>query len=149
MNAPKKIEKFLEDNADLSIECIKYEELIKNPAKTLQKLYQFIGLSYSSKILDINLNEQINGKYGDTNIKTKNYKKILNLRPETKRFSRWSNFFAGYLDFLGEDFMLKYGYVHDIRLKPTLVFKRYLKKVKKEELFLKNSIYNKFNSLSP
>jgi hypothetical protein len=78
----------------------------------MAKIYDFIGLAFDPSYLDYSKNEKFKGKYGDpTGIHESNTPKVksINNWESLKSHPYWSEFLFGYSDYLGAEFLKKYG----------------------------------------
>jgi len=134
--------------------------LIENTSKEVNILYNWIGIEYSENILDVSKNTKYKGKYGDPfqNSEEK-YSDIKNKVVQNKISKPFTDFIKGYANFLGKDFLLKYGnYIQEeSSLKKTKSFSYFMHintrktdnyNFKKElKYFLKEVYFSVFNEL--
>jgi Sulfotransferase family len=123
LSAPFLLQDFLNKNKENNnVHEIYYEKLIENPGFEIEKIFDWIGLEYRSDFLNYSNNKKYHGKLGDPK-GIKQSETPVNNSNETwiKKFSDpyWMNFFEGYSDFLGRDFLKEYGGYTSVSFKPT------------------------------
>lgn len=109
--APFVINNFWKANInDENVYALKYEEILENPKLEIKKIYKWIGIEYSDKVLNISRNEKYKGMFGDPYQNSKlGYKEAKN-RSKQKKLSKFHNsILSGYYAFLGQDFLDEYG----------------------------------------
>lgn len=128
--APKQIHTFCEKNKNnKNVYTLRYEDLTANPIDEVKKLYDWIGISFSSSVLNTENNSKYKGIYGDpyqnsevgyTHAKAASHAKKLT--PE------FVGFLNGYVNYLREDFLLEYGNykVKDLKPKKTRAFSQFV-----------------------
>lgn len=148
--APKKIEDFITANKDSkNVYSVTYEDLIDSPENGVKKLYENLGISYTSEVLSLKNNEQYKGSLGDKNLNSSvSFSEIKQKVQKPNLNSELKMFLQGYLHYLGSDFLKDYGYeTFDFELKETKIFKEYLSVSKNTEETFNNHLFNKFNNI--
>lgn len=148
LNAPFTLNTFLKNQRhNPNVLSLRYEDVLANPKQEIQNLYQQLGIPFHPRVLDINLNEKIHGKFGDPNLQKMSNKQVIVQHSEPKLNECLSNFLSGYTHFLGIDFMQEYGkYKPDIYgNKKTKEFTNFFDHAKSEMDIFTKSIHQKFN----
>lgn len=113
--APYNIQSFLDLNHNLkNIKEIQYEQLVDDPEKVTEELYNWLTIKFNSRVMDFSKNNKVAGIYGDDVYKTNSLGKV-----ESSGIHSWKgkcnieplkSFFIDYNDYLTVDFIEKYGY---------------------------------------
>lgn len=135
--APFLIQEFADKNLhNPNVAVVRYEDFINNPDSFLVNIFNWLGISYDKSYLDYNQNFKLQGKYGDP-IGVKKFSTITNENQNVwnGKFKEeyWSDFFMGYADYLGADFLNKYGDYNAPLIKRTQSFKDF-------EFYFKNNL---------
>lgn len=119
LEAPFLIQKFLDAYGSLeNVMEVKYEDIVKSPEAHIERIYTWLGISYSDKVLNFKENDQIKGIFGDDVYKVKRDESYSDM-PNSKSLHNWEfrviekqhrRFFTGYEKELGEEFLAHYGY---------------------------------------
>lgn len=116
MVAPFAIQKFCEKHKQSSnVLEVKYENIVLDPNKYVREIYDWAGLTYSENVLNIGKNDKVGGIFGDDVYKENPASSILedknaNWEKKIRNNKDLSLFFTEYRDFLGNEFIEKYGY---------------------------------------
>lgn len=122
--APKKLNQFLDKNFDNSnVLEVKYENLINPESKELERIYSWIGIPFSKKVLNISDNDKYKGKYGDPY--QNGEKQHARSRPE-QMDKTLKQFIRGYAEYLGKDFLSEYGDYSFAKPRKTMAFKYFI-----------------------
>ncbi|MCU4175093.1 sulfotransferase family protein [Carboxylicivirga sp. N1Y90] len=132
--APKLLHQFtIEQKKNRNVVSIQYEELLSNPEHHTKQLYKWLNLPYNAEILNYSNNLKFKGKMGDpTGIianKIPNSSHI-DLWKETYNEKKWKDFFNGYANFLGSDFLNAYGEYDQINERFSKKFDQFIKQSK-------------------
>jgi hypothetical protein len=111
-------------NGAENVYTLHYEELIQRPELEVPRLFKWLGLEYVESYLDYSGNKKGNGKFGDKSALFAEGKPIQKKErwQEKMHTQRWKDFFIGYADYLGLEFLNEYGYPLDITPKRTTQF---------------------------
>jgi hypothetical protein len=85
-----------------NLQCLSYEELVKDTEVITRKLYKWIGIPFEQACLDTSINKKVLGKYGDpfiNGLKKQNH--------ETP--SQFHDFLKGYAHYLGSEYLEDFG----------------------------------------
>ena len=130
MSAPGLIQGFLDDNKDNEDQVMEvfYEDLVTESDDRVKKLYDWLGLVYSSEVLDYSRNKKYQGTMGDpTGVR-------LNKAPDSKGQDKWkarlenpywNDFIRGYIQAVGENKLRQFGYDPGIPGESSEVFSEY------------------------
>ena len=140
---PSSIDSFERKNSnDSQTYFLTYEELLQNTELVVGKLYKWLDIPFDKTVLEAENNDKFKGKYGDPFLNsTVGYKKAR----DTARMKELNNqqelFLKGYANFLGKDFLIKYGdfRLEHIEFENTLAFKHFI--------HLRNHGFEQFNFL--
>lgn len=123
LNGPFLIQKFLDENhSNPNIIEVFYEKLTKEPEKEIKRVYAWLGLEFTEEVLNYKNNNKVSGLMGDKKGFIQK-DKIIDVKSPVKWSKFWNVFFVGYLDFLGETFLMRYGnYKFNFKLYPTTEF---------------------------
>jgi hypothetical protein len=126
--APKQIHAFCEKNKkNKNVYTLCYEDLTTNLADEVKKLYDWIGISFTTMVLNTENNNKYKGKYGDpyqnaaveANVLIKDAQK-KEIAPDFKKF------IIGYKHYLSTEFLKAYGDYSLSECHPTKVFNDYM-----------------------
>lgn len=119
LTAPRLLQAFLEKNQlNDNIYEIKYEDIVRSPDSSIQKIYQWMDITYSPEVLNFANNIQARGIFGDDVYKVEREESYKGV-PSIKSLDKWKrqlkkksfkDFIGGYSNYLGSDFLKKYGY---------------------------------------
>ncbi|MEM5564596.1 sulfotransferase [Psychroserpens sp. AS72] len=127
---PKQIHAFSEKHStNHNVYTLRYEDLIKDTAEEIKKVYEWIGITYHLGVPDTSNNKKYKGKFGDPyqnsekpfgEIKTENKQKALN--------KMFKDFLIGYENYLGSEFLIAYGNykVIEVKQKQTRAFNYFM-----------------------
>lgn len=109
--APKRLNKFsVKERSNTYVYSLKYEDLIVNTSKEVEKLYKWIGLNYTDAILDVSNNIKYKGEYGDPYQNSEFNDTLENEVSKNKVLTKtFISFIEGYSSFLGTTFLKEYG----------------------------------------
>lgn len=146
LKAPIIIDDFLEKYKSYSnIYEISYEELIDDEIKETKKIYDWLGIDFSSSYIDFSSNHKIKGKFGDPYINANLTKdQIVNLKPDLLRWQK--KFILGYGHYLEQRKFLNYSYSYTGRKTANFQYFRYL--VRSQNSFKENLKMNLYKILS-
>jgi hypothetical protein len=112
LRGPLLLQNFIDKNKSENILEIHYEDIVNNTHIEIEKIYDWLGLKFDINVLNYSSNKKFTGKFGDqqgmkkynsaTNENIDEWKTLLN-----HKF--WRNFMQGYLFYLGDPFISKYG----------------------------------------
>lgn len=127
LNAPFLMHDFILNHSDRNTMVITYEALIDEPENEVAKLYNWLGIEFHEGVLNFASNTKTDGIFGDKSRKLKKGEVVKNNEKWQEKFrdSSWKNFFLGYLDYLGADFLEAYGYPAGFSGKKTRAFDTY------------------------
>ena len=118
---------------------INYEQLVNEPKKELEKIFEYLGLDFNEKIIENFQNSKLSGRMGDPN-KYKHKKLETNLNDKWKKtFNTKSRrkYVKRYLNYLGNEIINSLGYNKN----------KLLDEIKKNKNDYKKSFFDKFNEL--
>ncbi|WP_417371368.1 sulfotransferase family protein [Gelidibacter japonicus] len=148
LNAPYLIQEFLETHSKNSkVLSLNYETLVEEPEKVLSDLYERLGISFSTNVLQLDKNDKTVGKYGDPNIQKTTHAKIQSTKDAIVLSKEMEHFLKGYAAYLGAEFLESYGNYGAAaeKSKATKVFAKFLTEAEKQNAIFKESIYQKHN----
>ncbi|SRX75400.1 sulfotransferase family protein [Aequorivita antarctica] len=122
LEAPRLMQLFLMNNSgNKNIIAVKYEDLLVKKESEIRRICDFIDVKFKNDFLVANTS-QITGGFGDPNLLNSEHK-----RSEFTSFDdeKSNDLVKGYLSYLGQDFLQKYGYNVGSH-KQTLLFRRFL-----------------------
>lgn len=127
--APFLLQKFIKERCDdPSLLVSSYEAITNSPALESKRVYQWLGIEFREKYLDYSKNEKFKGKYGDPVGIHKSNKPIKRAEGWLSKLNDpyWKDFFIGYYDYLGNDFLQDYGYLSsEVEGHSTKIFKTF------------------------
>tara|TARA_R110002051_G_scaffold57789_1_gene106752 strand:- start:6917 stop:7924 length:1008 start_codon:yes stop_codon:yes gene_type:complete len=126
---PRAIKKLEKDHVNNpNVYALNYEDIVKNPSFEIEKLYQWIGINYSPKVLETQGNKKYKGKYGDP-FQNKN---IPTATAKLEAISDFANseefvlFLDGYSRFLEYDSIEEYVSVkNSVKTNSSKIFNSY------------------------
>lgn len=129
MKAPFILQQFIDKHStNPNVLVTKYEDLVGDPRREAMKVYDWLNINFKEEYLDYSKNQKFLGKYGDsTGIHQAGapVSKRADWRGKMKD-NYWKNFFAGYANFLGDDFLYRYGYQNiEVNKKNDNMFKTF------------------------
>ena len=127
--APFLLQSFIKErNNDPNILVSSYETITDSPALESKRIYQWLGLTFKETYLDYSKNEKFKGKYGDpvgVHQSSQPVKRTENWLSKLET-PYWKDFFIGYHNYLGNDFLQDYGYPNcEVKGEPTRMFKTF------------------------
>ncbi|XOV91165.1 MAG: sulfotransferase [Bacteroidota bacterium] len=127
--APGLLQSFLEEHPLQNVREISYESLIDDPMNLIKDLSIWLGIEtnlnsfneYSSVELDTKFGDQVGSEkyFGVADGSVNAWEDLYNAN------SYWRNFFKGYINELGVDFLVKYGYEYTISAQSTAAFSNF------------------------
>ncbi len=110
--APKWLKKFGDDHSgNPKVISLFYEDLKNNTKDVVSELYEWLGLSFSEKVLDTSTNMKYRGHFGDPFQNDEiSYEKSKGKTTDKSISSSFNRFMQGYADYLGAQFLSDYGY---------------------------------------
>lgn len=113
--APFQIQEFAEKNSERdNFYEVNYENLVADPQSGLKNIYNWLRIPFTPAALDIAQNDKVKGLFGDDVYKKRPLESINPSLSDNwqsvKSDKLLSRFFAGYQNYLGEDFIKRYGY---------------------------------------
>ncbi len=139
LEAPKLLQQFsLKHTNNPNVKTVLYENILRNPQKEINNLYNWIEIQYNDDVLNYSSNDKYKGKMGDPkgiHNNSKPTKEILEKWKEISISKQWKQFFMGYANYLTEDFLTEYGSYETIPHKQTKIFNHFLSS---EELVINN-----------
>ncbi|MCB9044046.1 MAG: sulfotransferase [Chitinophagales bacterium] len=113
LHAPFLLEDFRNKNMhNATVQVVHYENLVKNPETTVAQLMQWLEVPFSPQMLHYQENESYKGNLGDpVGVHKHTFPKTDSLGQwkEKLQTRQWQRFFKAYANFLGNDFLEKYG----------------------------------------
>ena len=101
--APQIITNFLNQHGDQeNVQCLTYQELIKNTVKVTGDLYEWIGVPFLKAYINISNNLKVLGKYGDPYVNGQE-KQNQQVAPH------FQEFICGYAHSLGSKYLQNFG----------------------------------------
>lgn len=133
LQAPFLLQAFAErQKNNPNVFVVSYEEIINEPSKHIEQLYDWIGINYNSDVLNYSKNKKFIGNLGDPIGVHKNSlpnKDSLQKWHEVYYKKEWKDFFTGYSKYLSEDFLKNYGNYNDVKSGcETKIFNHYLER---------------------
>lgn len=127
LEAPFLLQRFVEENkGNTNVIEITYEELVDDSEFTLKKVCSWLDLTFDSEQLIFENNEKYKGKFGDIKIGfSRTMNKISNEAGNYNMNKKWEQLGMGYANYLGSDFLIKYGNYSIDPSKPTRFFDYY------------------------
>ena len=127
--APFLLQDFIKkSSSDPNVLISSYEDITNNPASESRRIYQWLGIEFNEEYLDYSKNRKFKGKYGDPvgiHQRSQPVKRVENWLSKLENFY-WKDFFVGYSDYLGSDFLQEYGYSNSkVMEEPTKIFKTF------------------------
>jgi hypothetical protein len=93
---------------------VQYEHIVSNPQEAVKAMYDWLNIPFDASVLDIDKNAKVKGMFGDDVYKKEPLKEIKSALSDSWRDSlsdkKRKEFFGGYQQFLGAEFISKYGY---------------------------------------
>lgn len=137
LNAPFLLQDFSDKQKDNpNVYELLYEDLVSSPEVIVKDIYNFIDIPFNESILNYNKNEKYKGLMGDPKgVKNKKSpsKSSLFEWEALQTDDYWSDFIAGYSNWLGKDFFKTYGnskfLIENIKFKDSKKFNAYLDRV--------------------
>ena len=113
--APLLIQEFAERNAGKkNVRQVRYEDLIAGPEDGLRSIYEWLQIPFTKDALNIKQNDKVKGLFGDDVYKQKPLEEINPSLSDNwqsvKNDKLLSQFFSAYQNYLGAEFLNKYGY---------------------------------------
>jgi hypothetical protein len=113
--APFRIQEFCEKHGTKpNVLEVKYENIVSDPQQYVKAIYDWMNIPFDASVLDIDKNAKVKGMFGDDVYKKEPLKEIKSALSDSWRDSladkKRKEFFGGYENFLGADFISKYGY---------------------------------------
>ncbi|WP_373056914.1 sulfotransferase [Zunongwangia sp. H14] len=108
---------------------VNYESLIENQDVQIKELYRWLGIPFNKINLNTQNNNKFKGKYGDPfQNSAEGYHNAKKIAEQKKLNKVQIRFLKGYAQFLGKDFLQKYGdyNLETIFFKRTISFSHYL-----------------------
>lgn len=126
--APKQIQAFSEKNiANKNVYTLRYEDLTSNLNDEVKKLYEWIGIPFTAKVINTENNIKYKGLYGDpyqnSVLETSALIKDAQKKEITPDFKE---FIIGYSHYLTPEFLKVYGGYSIAHCSSTKVFKEFL-----------------------
>jgi len=147
LNAPYLMQEFLENHkSSASVIQVRYEDLISTPEAVISSLYDAVKIPFTKDVLQLATNKKVQGKYGDQNIQSADFSTVVEETSKPSLTGEMEEFIQGYTNFLGKDFLQRYGTysVSNLGEKATRVFDDYLHEATIQNENFDRSIYNKF-----
>lgn len=127
--APFLLQNFIKKSSgDPNVLVSSYENITDNPASESRRIYQWLGIEFREEHLDYSKNKKFRGKYGDPVGIHQNSQPVKRVEGWLSRLedTYWKDFFVGYSDYLGSDFLRDYGYLNsETKGEPTKIFKTF------------------------
>ncbi|WP_081212329.1 sulfotransferase family protein [Salegentibacter sediminis] len=157
--APGKIHSFsLSNKTNKNVYVLRYEDLVGDTQTETEKIYNWLGIKYSSEVLDLDQNKKYKGEFGDPYQNSdKDYEEIKATSDLVELNKIQKNFIKGYAHYLGEDFLKEYGNYEFEDQKKTVEFAYFIHKLRnrnlevkfKEEVqFLLKEVYFRFKKMN-
>lgn len=113
--APLRIQEFAEKNSERdNFYEVTYESLVTDPQSGLKSIYNWLQIPFTTAALDIAQNDKVKGLFGDDVYRKKPLESINPALSDNwqsvKSNKSLSRFFASYQNYLGADFIKRYGY---------------------------------------
>ncbi|MGY5850389.1 sulfotransferase family protein [Salegentibacter sp. F14] len=130
--APGKIHLFsLSNKANKNIYVLRYEDLVDDTQTETEKIYNWLGIKYSTKVLDLEQNQKYKGEFGDPYQNSdKNYEEIKAISELVELNKTQKKFLKGYAHFLGKKFLKEYGDYEFKEYKRTAEFSYFFQQTK-------------------
>ncbi len=110
--APKRLHEFsLKHKNDPLVKTVYYENIVDDQLNEIERIYEWLGISFQIDFLDTKRNVKIKGKYGDPYQNSgKSYKQTKSESKDlTKNNDELKGLLLQYQRFLGDQFLQEYG----------------------------------------
>jgi hypothetical protein len=112
LNAPFRIQQFVESYQSKNVFEVQYERMVTDPERTFEAIYNWLDLPFSRDALQYSDNQKFKGLFGDQKGIVEKDRPISNSVESWKALLNvpfWGNWLKGYSAYLGADMLKRYG----------------------------------------